>query len=113
MTNLTRQKTATTVTRVSILTFPRDQLAAAEQLMIDGEESLKGILKLKGLQSYFAGVDRVTGQLTNVSVWDSAENAQQMSTFQPMLDLAAKCLELNGTFLRPIPNFEQLWKWEI
>jgi hypothetical protein len=36
-----------------------------------------------------------------------------MATFQPMLDLAAKAIELEGTFLRPIPNFEQLWAWNV
>jgi hypothetical protein len=99
------------VVRVSILTIPAEHLAEAEQIMVDAEPSLRGILDLPGVISYFAGVDRAKGQLTNVSFWESTEAAEQMSTFQPMLDLAGSLVPLGATFLRPIPNFEMVWQW--
>jgi hypothetical protein len=100
------------VVRVSILNIPTEHLEHVEQLMIDAEHELAGIRDLPGLRAYFAGVDRTTSQLSNVSVWDSVEHASAMRTFQPMLDMAAKFAELPGvTFVRPIPNFENLWQW--
>ena len=103
---------ARSVVRVSILNIPHEHLDEASRRMKDAEASLSGIRDLPGLLAYFVGVDRTTSQLSNVSVWDTAENAKAMSTFQPMLDLAATFSELPGvTFVRPIPNFEGLWQW--
>ena len=73
------------IVRVSILTIPEGRIDEAAEAMRQAEEELKGILKLKGLRAYFAGVDRAGLQLTHVSVWDSLETAEQMSSFQPML----------------------------
>jgi len=100
----------TPVVRVSILTIPDGHIEDAAESMRKAEEELKGVQKLKGLRAYFAGVDRARSQLTNVSVWDSAENAEQMSSFQPMLDLGKRFAARGATFLRPIPNFDCLWQ---
>ncbi len=102
---------AAPVIRVSILTVPPEHLDAVAQLMRDAEPALECIRDLPGHMAYFAGVDRETSQLTNVSVWRTAEEAKAMSSFQPMLDLAQKCAALGCTFLRPIPNFATLWQW--
>jgi hypothetical protein len=101
------------VIRVSILTIPPDHLEQAEHMMIEAESALEGIRALPGLRAYFAGINRTTFQLSNVSVWDSVEHAKAMTTFQPMLDLAnAIAIAIPGvTFMRPIPNFETLWQW--
>ncbi|MDP9012100.1 MAG: hypothetical protein M3O41_05495 [Pseudomonadota bacterium] len=99
------------VVRVSILTIPRDRIDQAADAMQKAETALIGIKQLTGLRAYFAGVDRDRSQLTNVSVWDSVEHADQMSTFQPMLDLGEKFAAEGATFLRPIPDFQCLWQW--
>jgi hypothetical protein len=100
------------VVRVSILNIPPEHLDHVEQLMTEAERDLAGIRDLPGLRAYFVGVDRVTSQLSNVSVWDSVEHARAMGTFQPMLDLATEFAGIPGvTFVRPIPNFETLWQW--
>src|SRR5438552_10718612 len=99
------------VVRVSILTIPRDRIDEAAEAMRSAEAALIGIKELKGLRAYFAGVDRDRSQLTNVSVWDSVEHAEQMSAFQPMLDLGKRFAAEGATFLRPIPNFQYLWEW--
>jgi hypothetical protein len=99
------------VVRVSILTIPSDRIDEAAEAMRRAETDLIGIKQLDGLRAYFAGVDRDRSQLTNVSVWDSVEHAEQMSTFQPMLDLGKKFAADGATFLRPIPNFQCLWEW--
>jgi hypothetical protein len=101
-----------TVVRTSILNLPADRLDEIAQLMLDAEADLAGIRQLPGLRAYFVGVDRETAQLSNVSVWDSVEDAKQMSTFQPMLDLAGRFAAIDGvTFVRPIPNFDTIWQW--
>lgn len=99
------------VVRVSILTIPRGRIDEAADAMRKAETALIGIKQLTGLHAYFAGVDRDRSQLTNVSVWDSVEHAEQMSTFQPMLDLGERFAAEGATFLRPIPNFQCLWQW--
>jgi len=100
------------VVRVGILTVPRDRIDEAAEAMRRAEAELIGIKQLPGLRAFFAGVDRERAQLTNVSVWDSVEHAEQLSTFQPMLDLGKKfAAEVRATFVRPIPNFECLWQW--
>jgi quinol monooxygenase YgiN len=99
--------------RVSILNIPAEHLEQCAEWMTEAEESLAGIRELPGLISYHAGIDRENNQLSNVSVWDSAEHAKAMSSFQPMLDLGAKFLQLPGiSFVRPIPNFDELWRWD-
>lgn len=99
------------VVRVSILTIPHERIDEAAEAMRRAETELIGIKQLTGLLAYFAGVDRERSQLTNVSVWDSVEHAEQMSAFQPMLDLGKKFAAEGATFLRPIPNFQCLWQW--
>jgi len=100
------------VVRVSIFTIPSDRLDEAAEAMRSAEAELIGIKQLTGLCAFFAGVDRERSQITNVSVWDSVEHAEQMSTFQPMLDLGKRFVaEMGATFVRPIPNFQCLWQW--
>ncbi len=45
----------------------------------------------------------------NVSLWETVEDANQMASFQPMLDLAGAFIALGVRFQRPILNFETLW----
>ena len=99
------------VVRVSILNIPEDRIDEAIRAMTDAETELAGIRSLAGLKAYFAGVDRARCQITNVSIWNSAEHAEQMSSFQPMLELGKRFAARGATFLRPIPNFERLWTW--
>ena len=113
MTTHQRTGAGAAVVRVSILAFPAEQLVEAERLMTDSEQGLSGILDLRGLRSYTCGLDRETNQFVNVSEWDTVADAAQMATFQPMLDLAGSVLALGATFLRPTPNFEQLWRWDM
>jgi hypothetical protein len=99
------------VVRVSILTLPPEHLDEATAMMVAAEDALADIKQMKGHVSYFVGVDRETCQFVNVSFWETTEDANQMSSFQPMLDLAGQFVAFGATFLRPIPNFELLWQW--
>ena len=48
--------------------------------------------------------------MSNVSLWESAEAAEQMATFQAMNDLAGTFIALGVRFQRPILNFTTLWE---
>lgn len=99
------------VVRVSILNIPAGKIEEAAAALTAAEAELAGIKKMRGLRAYFAGVDRERSQLTNVSVWESVADAEQVSTFDPMLALGRRFAAQGATFLRPIPNFEPLWQW--
>ena len=64
---------------------------------------------MRGNRNYFVGIDRQNGAMTNVSVWDTLEDAQQMASLREMLDLAGTFAELGVQFDRPITNHETLW----
>ena len=58
---------------------------------------------------YYVGIDPENHAMTNVSVWDTHADAEQMATLQPMLDLAKIFVEAGVRFERPITNHETLW----
>jgi hypothetical protein len=77
-------------------------MAEAESIL------LPGIRAMHGCRGYFAGSDPVTSSLSNVSIWNTLEDAKQMERFQPMLDLAKRFA--GATFERPIMNYATLWQ---
>lgn len=86
----------------------RDVLIA-ERLLRDSEAALREPLsKLHGLLHYYVAIDRATGYLTNVSVWESLEAAHQMDTLAAML-AQRPLLEAAGVSFELITNHETLW----
>jgi hypothetical protein len=63
---------------------------------------------LPGLLHYYVGIDRVKGQLTNVSVWNTLAHAHQMDTLLEML-AQRPILEAAGVTFEVITNHETLW----
>ena len=70
-----------------------------------------GIEAMPGLLAYYAGSDEATHSLTNTSVWDSLEHAQQLDHFQPMLDLGKRFAAEGAQLERPIMNYASLWRF--
>jgi hypothetical protein len=68
---------------------------------------------MAGLLAYYAGADEATNSLTNPSVWDGLENAQQLDHFQPMLDCGKRFAAEDATFERPIMNYATLWRFGL
>lgn len=98
------------VIRISIGSFDPDRLGVVEAELIASKAPLEaGIRAMRGNRGYYAGIDRQGHAMTNVSIWESVEAAEQMSTFQPMLDLAQEFTALGVRFQRPILNFTTLW----
>jgi hypothetical protein len=81
----------------------------AERLLSDGEASLReSIENLNGLLHYYVGIDRERRYLTNVSVWETLEDAHQMDSLQAML-AQRPVLEAAGVSFEPITNHETIW----
>jgi len=98
------------VVRVSLGWFPPERLAEVEQHMSFGGQPLgEAIPALPGLLGYWSGVDRERHAVVNVSLWASAQAAEQMATLQAMLDAGAALARLGVQFVRPIVNASTLW----
>ena len=97
------------VVRISKGRVDPAKLVEAERLLVESELALREALQaLPGLQHYYVAIDRAHAQLTNVSVWDTLEHAQQMDTLQPML-AQRPILEAAGVTFETITNHETLW----
>ena len=97
------------VVRISKGKFAPDKLGEAERLLGEGEAALRGPIEgLNGLLHYYVGIDRELGYLTNVSVWETLEDAHQMDSLEPML-AQRPILEAAGVEFEPITNHETLW----
>ncbi len=80
--------------------------AAAHTLM-------PAIRQLPGCINYYAGSDETTGTMINVSVWDTLEHAQAMSSLAEMAALAQEFIALGVEFERPIVNYPVLWQLPV
>jgi hypothetical protein len=100
------------VTRISIGWFDASRSAEVAAMLNESEKSLRpAISKLRGNKYYFVGLDKEKGAITNTSLWDTLEDAQQMATLPEMLALREKFEALGITF-NPITNHEELWTIE-
>jgi hypothetical protein len=105
------QDMAVPVVRVSLGTFDADKAAIIEAKLIESKAALEsGIRAMRGNLGYYVGIDRKNNAMSNVSLWESVEAAEQMATFQAMNDLAGTFIALGVRFQRPILNFTTLWE---
>ncbi len=108
--NAGKRDMAAPVIRISLGTFGSDKAAIVETKLIESKAALEtGIRAMRGNLGYYVGIDRRNNAISNVSLWDSIEAAEQMTTFQPMLDLAKAFVALGVQFQRPILNLATLW----
>ena len=97
--------------RVSVLRCHPQQFAELKQMMAESIAVLEpGIRQMRGLIHFYVGEDEAGNSLTNVSVWRTLEDAKQLDTFQPMLDLGKVFTAEGATFERPIMNYASLWE---
>ena len=68
------------------------------------------IRQLEGCLNYWAGIDRGSNTMVNVSVWRSVNDARQMDALAEMKALAGEFTRQGVTFERPINNYEVLWE---
>lgn len=98
------------VVRISVGRFDPANYDAIRKLLDDSQKTLiPAIRGLKGNRAYYVGIDRENNAMTNVSVWDTRGDAEQMATLQLMLNLAKIFIDAGVRFERPITNHEILW----
>ena len=103
---------ADVIVRVSVLRCDPEAFDKLRALMDELESVLRpGIESMPGLIAYYAGADEATSSLTNTSVWDTLEHAQQLDHFQPMLESGKRFAAEGARFDRPIMNYATLWKF--
>jgi quinol monooxygenase YgiN len=97
------------IVRISKGSFGPDRLHEAEKALAESEVALRrAIVAMPGLLHYYVAIDRLEGQLTNVSVWDSLDHAQAMSQLPEML-AQRPILESAGVTFERITNHDVLW----
>ncbi len=98
-----------TVVRISKGRFGPAQSAEPRRVLAESESALReAIVELSGLVHYYVGIDEALGYLTNVSVWQSSEDAHQMDTLAPML-AQRPLMEAAGVTFEAITNHETVW----
>ena len=68
------------------------------------------IRRLPGCLSFFAAADAVSNTMVNVSVWDTLEHAEAMSSLSEMTTLAEVFVALGVQFERPVTNYPVMWR---
>jgi hypothetical protein len=98
------------VVRVSRLTCQPQHFAELKRMMAESVTVLEpGIRQMRGLIHFYAGDDEAALSIINVSVWRTVEEAKQLDTYQPMLDLGKVFVAKGAIFERPIINYAPLW----
>jgi hypothetical protein len=99
------------VVRISLGRFDSHQFQTINDLLNDSQTTLIPAIKaLRGNLGYYVGIDQINDTMTNVSIWETLEDAHQMASLQAMLDLAAVFIEAGVRFERPITNHQMLWE---
>jgi hypothetical protein len=98
------------IVRISLGRFDAEKFETIRQLLDESQKTLvPAIRSLKGNRAYYVGIDKTNCAMTNVSIWETLGDAQQMASLQAMLDLAKVFVEAGVRFERPITNHETLW----
>jgi quinol monooxygenase YgiN len=79
------------------------------RMTASGDQLVPAIRRLKGLISYYAGIDKAAGSIINVSVWESMEAAKQMDGLVEMNAAAREFIGAGAKFERPIINYQTVW----
>jgi hypothetical protein len=99
----------TVVVRISRGSFEASQLQEVSEALNQWRERLEPALRtLDGLIHYYVAVDNTTFSLTNVSVWQTLENAKQMETLAVMQAQRQVFVDL-GVEFDLIRNHTSLW----
>jgi hypothetical protein len=98
------------IVRISLGRFDAQNYDTVRQLLADSQHTLiPAIRALRGNRAYYVGIDKSNDAMTNVSVWDTLDDAQQMASLRAMQDLAKVFIDIGVRFERPITNHETLW----
>src|SRR5258708_13008145 len=99
------------IVRILIGYFQTDQTGQVESMLKNEFKSklVPAIKKLRGNLGYFVAIDKDKHAMTNVSFWESKEDATQMASLKEMLDMR-KTFEALGLKFIEITDHQVLWK---
>jgi quinol monooxygenase YgiN len=80
------------------------------RLNASSESLVPAIRQLSGCVSYYVGSDADSNTMVNVSVWDTLEHAQAMSSLAEMTALGEEFARMGVKFERPIVNYAAMWQ---
>jgi hypothetical protein len=97
------------VVRISLGRFEPSKYEEVRRLLDESQTTLlPAIRALEGNIAYYVGLDRENSTMSNISIWQTLEDAKQMASLQTMLDLAQTFADAGVRFERPITNHETL-----
>jgi quinol monooxygenase YgiN len=95
--------------RISRGHFDPERAEAIERLLqASGDTLIPAIKRLAGNLHYYAGIDRESGTMVNVSVWETLEQAQQMASL-PEMAAQAQLFRGEGVRFDTIINYGTVW----
>ena len=96
--------------RISRGSFEPAQSDEIDRLLRESADPLiPAIRRLAGNLHYYAGLDRASATMVNVSVWDTLEHAQQMANL-PEMRAMAELFRAKGVRFETIINYETVWE---
>jgi hypothetical protein len=98
------------IVRISIGYFEAEQTEQVAKMLNNEFQQLlvPVIQQLKGNLGYYVAIDREKHAITNVSFWQTKEDALQMTTLKEMLQMRITFESLGLKFIE-ITNHEILW----
>ena len=99
------------VIRISLGRFSPESCEKIKRMLDESQNTLiPAIRTLSGNIAYFVGIDEENNTMTNVSIWETIEDAKQMASLKAMADLGKLFVESGVQFERPITNHQALWQ---
>lgn len=99
-----------TVVRLSVAYFKPEQTEKVESMLNNEFKNhvAPAVKRLKGLIAFYVGIDKEKHTMTNVSFWQTKEDALQMATLKEMADMRTTFKEL-GIAFNDMTNHDILW----
>lgn len=98
------------VLRISLARFDAAIADEVRQALGESRETLEPAVRaLPGNLAYHAGHDPRTGTMSNVSLWETLEDAERMAGMREMAELGERFAAMGVRFERPITNHDVLW----
>jgi hypothetical protein len=98
------------VVRISLGRFDAAHYPEIRGLLDQSQVALVPAIKgLRGNLGYYVGINQANRAMTNVSIWETLDDAEQMASLKAMQDLAGVFVGAGVQFERPITNHDVLW----
>jgi hypothetical protein len=98
------------IVRISTGRFDTRKADEIESALLATHDTLRTPLeRLSGLITFYGGIDKQAGYMTNTSLWETLDAAQQMGSL-PEMAAARMQFEALGVTFDEITNHEVVWE---